>query len=61
MKQYGGEGKESYKGNKNDSGLKQHGGEGGSAIPGGRGGVDWTPSKNPNPSYTGPGRSLKSV
>jgi hypothetical protein len=28
MKQYGGEGKEAYKGKVNDASLKQHGGEG---------------------------------
>ena len=63
FKQHGGEGKESYKGNKNDSSLKQHGGEGGGAtgsVPGGKGGVGFTPSKSPGTDYTGPGRNLKS-
>ena len=62
MNQIGGEGKENYKGNKTDSSLSQQGGEGGGkegSIPGGSGGVGWSPSKSPNESYTGPGRSLK--
>lgn len=63
LPQHGGEGKENYKGNKSDSSLKQQGGEGGGStgsVPGGGGGLGWTPSKSPNPNYTGPGRNLKS-
>lgn len=63
MKQFGGEGKENYKGNKSDEKLIQHGGEGGGkegSIPGGSGGIGWTPSKKPNENYTGPGRNLRS-
>ena len=62
LPQHGGEGKGSYKGNKSDSSLPKHGGEGGGregSVPGGSGGVGWTPGKSSNESYTGPGRSLK--
>lgn len=63
LSQFGGEGQENYKGNKNNSSLVQQGGEGGGktgSIPGGSGGLGFTPSKNPDESYTGPGRRLKS-
>lgn len=55
--QYGGEGKEAYKGNKNDSSLKQHGGEGG--LSKANGSVGYHPSRDINTNYTGPGRNLK--
>lgn len=63
LPQFGGEGKDKYKGNKSDSSLKQQGGEGGGStgsVPGAGGGVGYTPSKNPGENYTGPGRNLKS-
>lgn len=59
LKQHGGEGKEKYKGNKSDMKLVQHGGEG-KNIGVKPLDVDFTPGRNPDPSYTGPGRNLKS-
>ena len=57
-KQMGGEGKESYKGNKNDSKFAQLGGEGGGKegrIPSGS---SQELLKKPTKEYNGPGRFL---
>ena len=58
LPQFGGEGVESYKGNKSDMALKQHGGEGKSL---GVKGLDvgFTPKVTPDSEYCGPGRYLK--
>ena len=58
LKQFGGEGKEKYKGNKNDSKLSQHGGEGKSFGKKGQD-INFTPSTKPGVDYTGAGRNLK--
>lgn len=59
LPQYGGEGKDAYKGNKTDAKLPQHGGEGKTIGKKGAS-VAYTPSQKPGADYTGPGRSLKS-
>ena len=57
LPQWGGEGKENYKGNKSDSNLPQHGGEGKDL--GTRGSdVGFTPKRGVNTAYTGQGRNL---
>ena len=60
LPQFGGEGKEKYKGNKTDMKLGQHGGEGKDLGKKGQD-VTFTPSTNPSTNYTGPGRDLKTV
>lgn len=58
LKQFGGEGKENYKGHKSDMTLKQYGGEG-KNIGKVSGSLAFTPDGKPNPKYCGPGRYLK--
>lgn len=53
MMQYGGEGKEKYKGKKSDMGLPQHGGEGHMMKMGGNGGL-----LKCSDEYRGPGYKL---
>ena len=53
LPQYGGEMKETYKGNKSDMGLGQHGGEGG-ALSKKSDFKLWSPTRD----YCGPGRYI---
>ena len=60
LQQFGGEGKNKYKGNKSDMNLVQHGGEG-KMMGGGKMDIAFTPKKTEDPNYCGPGRYLKST
>lgn len=59
MKQHGGEGKSAYNSKSSDMSLKQHGGEG--KMMGKKSDMKLTPSVNPDMSYCGPGRHLKTM
>ena len=58
LPQWGGEGKDNYKGHKSDMKLKQHGGEGKEVSKKGAD-VAFVPKASPDPKYCGPGRYLK--
>ncbi len=59
LPQYGGEGKDAYKGTSSDKSLPQHGGEGKST--GKKSDMGLLNPKKMGTAYTGPGRNLTTV